>query len=99
MPSKRSKRIVTKKNMRLDQSRIVDPYSSSEEGAEGVGKKLFSANQNESLRKKVFKGDIDRESVFYDLILTPLTPRSIGLKLHLFKGATGPKVEVDIQKF
>ena len=50
----------------------------------GVGKRIFG---NESLRKKVFKGDIDKHSVFYDLIMTPLTPRSIGLKLHFFKGA------------
>ena len=49
----------------------------------------------------MFKGDIDKESVFYDLILTPLTPRSIGLKLHFFKGGAGiaPRVEVDIERF
>jgi hypothetical protein len=83
--------------MRLDHSRIVDPESSEDEG---VGKKLFTgAGHNESLRKMIFKGDIDKESVFYEMILTPLTPRSIGLKLHLFKGAAAPKVEIDIEKF
>lgn len=44
-----------------------------------MGKKAFG--MNESFRNKVFRGDIDKGSVFYDLITTPLTPRSIGLKL------------------
>ena len=53
----------------------------------GVGKKVFGSN--ESMRKKVFKGDIDKNSIFYDLIMTPLTPRTIGLRLQFFRGATG----------
>jgi hypothetical protein len=33
------------------------------------------------MRKKVFLGDIDRNSIIYDLVMTPLTPRTIGMKL------------------
>ncbi len=86
--------------LRLDQSRIFDPESSdhhSEDALDdenhpgivnGVGKRVFgsiSNINNESLRKKVFRGDIDRNSAFYDLILAPHTPRTIGMKLELFK--------------
>ena len=85
--------------LRLDQSRIFDPESSDhpedasdEENhpaiSNGVGKRVFgsiSNINNESLRKKVFRGDIDRNSAFYDLIRAPYTPRTIGLKLELFK--------------
>lgn len=63
----------------------------------GVGRKVFQAN--ESMRKKIFKGDIDRNSIFYDLILTPLTPRSIGLKLQFFKDVVSLGVGKDIEKF
>jgi hypothetical protein len=48
-----------------------------------VGKRLFG---NESFRKKVFLGDIDRNSILYDLVMTPMTPRSIGIKLQMYKG-------------
>jgi len=43
-----------------------------------VAKRLFA---NESFRKKVFLGDIDRNSILYDLVMTPMSPRSIGIKL------------------
>lgn len=77
-------------NLKLEVSRIFDPDDSYNQldqdqddhsivqGGLGVGKRLFG---NESFRKKVFLGDIDRNSILYDLVMTPMTPRSIGLKL------------------
>jgi len=56
----------------------------------GIGKKTFGGGGfNESIRKKAFNGEIDKNSVFYDLVMTPLTPRTIGLRLHFFKGGHG----------
>ena len=43
----------------------------------------------------MFKGDIDRNSAFYDLIRTPYTPRTIGLKLELFKSIQSKNFEID----
>ena len=43
----------------------------------------------------MFKGDIDRNSAFYDLILAPQTPRTIGMKLELFKPIQTKKLEID----
>jgi hypothetical protein len=62
---------------------------------EGVGKRVFGSNyvNNESLRKMAFRGDVDRNSVFYDLIKTTLSPRSIALKLQLHKTKNDPEIE------
>jgi hypothetical protein len=58
-----------------------------------VGKRLFG---NESFRKKVFLGDIDRNSILYDLVMTPMTPRSIGIKLQMYKGTDlGKKRQIE----
>jgi hypothetical protein len=60
---------------------------------QGVGKRLFG---NESFRKKVFLGDIDRNSILYDLVMTPMTPRSIGIKLQMYKGTEiGKKKQIE----
>lgn len=68
----------------------------------GIGKKAFGGGRiNESIRKKAMNGEIDKNSVFYDLVMTPLTPRTIGLRLHFFKGAKdiSSGVGLDIEKF
>ena len=74
-------------NLKLDVSRIFDPEESLSDKDQdedaigqglGVAKRLFG---NESFRKKVFLGDIDRNSILYDLVMTPMSPRSIGIKL------------------
>ena len=46
-----------------------------------------SLNTND-LRKRKFLGDLDKNSIFYDLMKT-LSPRSIGLKLQFYKGSQG----------
>ena len=43
---------------------------------------------NHALVKRAIKGDIDKNSIFYDLMKT-LSPRSIGLKLQFYKGSQG----------
>lgn len=38
------------------------------------------------LRKRVIKGDTDKNSIFVDLMKT-MSPRTVGLKLQFYKGA------------
>jgi hypothetical protein len=60
---------------------------------QGISKKVIGGGGiNESMRKRVFKGDVDKNSIFYDLIMTPMTPRQIGLRLHFFKNIAGGMV-------
>ncbi len=94
MDQKKTHKNLKDMNLKLDVSRIFDPDENDSEEekddhhsilkGQGVAKKLFG---NESFRKKVFLGDIDRNSILYDLVMTPMTPRSIGIKLQLYKGS------------
>lgn len=38
------------------------------------------------LRKHVIKGDVDKNSIFVDLMQT-MSPRTVGLKLQFYKGS------------
>ncbi len=38
------------------------------------------------LRKRVIKGDVDKNSIFVDLMQT-MSPRTVGLKLQFYKGS------------
>ena len=62
----------------------------------GLNKKIKAFND---IRKRAFKGDVDKNSVFVDLMKT-LSPRTLGLKLQFYKGAQGVVAAgIDLHKF
>lgn len=80
---KLGKKILYEKSLRLEQSKILDNADSDDDNIFKQSTILRKKNMNTTfndLRKKVIKGDTDKNSIFVDLMQT-MSPRTIGLKL------------------